>query len=379
MSTNKIMYKGRPVQVQGFAVTCLEYLLRGIGGKCLAEYNWADPSNIITSPDEVEVAGLLNHLTLRASAGDSQVLPAVRFSLNAGYWLDVESPMWADNRARYPELAAQYRQLVSSLVSRFTGENVAVILDLHWNDDVTEQQAMALRASDFSQGPTGDSVKFWSSLAQTFGDNDLVMYELYNEPFAASYDTWLRGGSGYEGMQPMYEAVRRFTQNPVVIGGQKNYAYDSDSLVAFERDVQPVNVLYNIHPYMGPYQKDDASKNVPGYENHVQAILEGTGKPLIITEFGQYCCPANGPCYQYSGQYDGQNMGYVEAVMNVNVKYDVSWTTWAWRPNSGTASADCNQPDANEGTELYDASNHDGIGADWKTLFPAFYELVTSA
>lgn len=49
---NKLLYKGSPMVLHGFSTTCTEYLLRGIGMKCWAAYNWNDPSNIITKLDD---------------------------------------------------------------------------------------------------------------------------------------------------------------------------------------------------------------------------------------------------------------------------------------------------------------------------------------
>jgi len=371
VSTNSILYNGRRVQLQGVAVTCMEYMLRGIGGDCMADYNWSDPSNIITTPSQTQVQGLLD---LLAESGND-VMPTVRFSLNAAYWLDVETSAWAANRASYPNLSQQYRTLLDRLVDIFTAQGLVVILDLHWNDDVSEQQAMALR--DDGTRSTGDSVTFWSQLAERYGSNPLVWYELYNEPFASSYSTWLDGGNGFEGMRPMYQAVRAHTDAPIVIGGQANYAYDAESLVSFEQEVRPVGVVYNLHPYMGPYQAGDPTKNIDGYEERVQRIIDGTGRPLIITEFGQYCCPADSACYLYDGTFEGSSMGYVEAVLNLNQRYDVSWTAWAWRPNS-QGGGDCNQPDMNDGAELINSDDYNGQGANWSRLFPLFYGTVVS-
>lgn len=63
--------------------------------------------------------------------------------------------------------------------------------------------------------------------------------------------------------------------------------------------------------------------------------VQATGMPSIITEFGQFCCPTNGACYNYNGTYDGEKMGYDEAIMTVAKKYNVSWTPWSWRPGGG--------------------------------------------
>ena len=45
-------------------------------------------------------------------------------------------------------------------------------------------------------------------MSATFAKNDLVMYELYNEPHIDSYATWSAGDETYAGMLEMYEVVR---------------------------------------------------------------------------------------------------------------------------------------------------------------------------
>ena len=45
---NKLYYNDESTVLHGFSTTCTEYLLRGIGMKCWATYNWRDPKNIIT-------------------------------------------------------------------------------------------------------------------------------------------------------------------------------------------------------------------------------------------------------------------------------------------------------------------------------------------
>lgn len=366
LSQRTMQYNGKSVVVHGFAVTCLEYFLRGIGMECFSSYKWDDASNIITNVNTDQVNALLS--VLEAEKQHTGVVPAVRFSLNAGYYLDVETLNWKENREKYPDLSNQYRTLIDSLVSIFTEKNVLVILDLHWNDDATEQQAMALKGTS----TTGDSVEFWNQLSQKYGSNDLVWYELYNEPFVNSYDIWLNGNTQYEGMKNMYDAIRQNTNNPIVIAGKANYAYDADSLVKFESEVKPANVVYNLHPYMGPLQQNDQSKSITGFKSYVDT-LKAVNKPIILTEFGQYCCSADGACYLYSGVYNGEKMGYVEALLSIAKEESISWTAWAYRPQKNSGGASCNQPDANDGMSLYDADNYNGVGASWKKLYPKFF------
>ena len=56
---------------------------------------------------------------------------------------------------------------------------------------------------------------------------------------------------------------------------------------------------------MGPIQSGDRAKNADGFETMVKAIQSKTEKPVILTEFGQFCCDTNGSCYDYNGTWDG--------------------------------------------------------------------------
>lgn len=169
----------------------------------------------------------------------------------------------------------------------------------------------------------------------------------------------------------MVKAVRANTNNPLVIAGMKDYAYDTDSLIALDAKLNDSNVIYNYHPYMGQNQAGDTKKNADGFEAQVKQVQEATNKPVIVTEFGQFCCPTDGECFQYKGQYDGKNMGYDEAILSVAEKYGVSWTPWAWRPTASNYDAGkCQDINADGGDKL--AHPTDGNGADWATLWTKY-------
>ena len=50
----------------------------------------------------------------------------------------------------------------------------------------------------------------------------------------------------------------------------------------------------------------------------VKKILNGTNKPIISTEFGQFCCDTNGSCYDYNGTWNGEQLGYSEAIIKIS-------------------------------------------------------------
>jgi hypothetical protein len=111
-------------------------------------------------------------------------------------------------------------------------------LDLHWSDDDTEQQPMALRGpTNPTGGLTGDAAAFWDSVAAVFGENKWVMYELYNEPHVQDVSVWMDGDAQHVGVLEMMSTVRKHTADSVVIvAGAKGYAYDSASLLQVRRD-----------------------------------------------------------------------------------------------------------------------------------------------
>ena len=132
---------------------------------------------------------------------------------------------------------------------------------------------------------------FWSSVSARFGDNFLVFYELYNEPHTSDVEVYIHGDATSCGMMEMLAAVRAHTANPVIIAGAKSYAFNGDSLLQLDAVLlnaySEANVLYNWHPYMGPNQKGDDQKCPQNWEAALVALMNATGRPNIITEFGQ--------------------------------------------------------------------------------------------
>jgi len=63
-------------------------------------------------------------------------------------------------------------------------------------------------------------------------------------------------------------------------------------------------------------------------------------------------------------------MGYDEAIVNISQQYGVSWTPFAWKPEStgGVKCQDINSE--NDGTTL--ATGADGKGADWETIWNTY-------
>ena len=365
-ANNRLYYNGIETVLHGFSTTCTEYLLRGVGMKCWASYTWNDPSTIIENLDTKTLDAVKGYFEQIKNAG---VKPAIRVPMTASNWLGVVTNASKANMDKYPNLSKQYQTMISKIVEELTAIGAVVILDLHWSDDDTEQQAMPLKA----KAGTGGAIEFWDSVSAMFKDNDHVFYELYNEPHNNSNDTFINGNGTYAGMLEMIKAVRNNSPDQMlVIAGANDYAYDAQSLIELEGKTNDELIMWNFHPYMGQTQAGDKKKTADGFENIVKQVQAGTSKPVIITEFGQFCCDTDGSCFDYNGNWDGHNIGYSEAIIRISQKYGVSWTPWSWRPMAPDYESHACQDVNGDGTGLGLAHPTDGKGADWLTLWKQY-------
>ncbi len=394
-TTSTLKLNGAPVLAKGFSLTTTEYQLQGLGMQSFAILNvkWPLPASPNSGVVDISVPNeyILDKLTsnIMPSTG---VIPTVRIPLNAAYYLNVVTSGWENkfsifNSSSKITLSAQYIALIDNMVNYFTARGIVSILDLHWNDDVTKQNSMALKDPVGStcavttstttpcSGPTccttGDSVAFWTAIATKYASNQYVWFEVYNEPFdpnATSQNpnpanpspertTWTgiwgtTGNSTYYDVNTLYTKIREVAPNNIVIvSGAFDYAFDDISLIAFNKP-SLTNVMYNFHPYLGGPQGSEKSPSLLlGMINNVQT---NTNRPVIITESGQYCCSPHGECgnpgtfnaadtvFTYtcpSGTTDNSfyiptnNLGYLEAVVSNANANNVSWTLWAWNPS----------------------------------------------
>lgn len=104
-------------------------------------------------------------------------------------------------------------------------------------------------------------------------------------------------------MQQLYNAVRQYATNVVIVGGL-NYAFDLSGVASYP--VQGVNIMYATHPY-------DYSGKQSGDWDAAFGYLTAT-YPVIMTEFGQYC----------------DTDTYVSDLLTYAQGKNIHWTAWAW-------------------------------------------------
>jgi endoglucanase len=264
-----------------------------------------------------------------ATFAGSSPTNAIRIDMNAAYW----------NSSAPATTSGSYQQIIDAIVYYATQNNMLVILDYHWFNDKVMQQNMAPKDA------TEASIVFWKSVANKYKNYANVVFELYNEPYNLSYDTWLNGDSQWYGMQDLYNAVRSTGAKNLVIANGLDWGYylgflgqslnncNNNQTNCLVKDTSQsnglaYNIAYGAHPYDskgsigytyyptggGSPMPADFASNFAGVQNLY---------PLISTEFGD----------NQSSDYPPNNNNYIGKytfILSALKQYGVHYTGFAW-------------------------------------------------
>jgi endoglucanase len=219
---------------------------------------------------------------------------AVRVPLNEACWN-------GDSYVKPSMRGAPYRAAVMAYVKRLNANGMVTILDLHWtggqymgaNSACSTDQAMCQKPMPDAAG----AVPFWESVARTFGGNNAVIFDLFNEPYpeqanhnnAAGWRCWLHGGDcagiSYQvaGMQTLVNAVRSTGANNVVMLGGLEWSNDLSQWLAHK----PVDPAHNLAASWHSYNFNACSTEACWNKVLAPVIAK---VPLIAGEIGENDC-----------------------------------------------------------------------------------------
>lgn len=257
---------------------------------------------------------------------------AVRVPLNEACWLGINGVSAAYG-------GEYYRRAILAYVELLHAFHIAPILDLHWT-------APGAHAADRLQPlPNVDhSLDFWRAVAETFRDDEGVVFEPFNEPFpdgnrdtAAAWQCWRDGcmanlaqarlPNGMRppavpyaaaGMQSLVDAIRETGAKNLILLGGVQY---SNALTGW-LEYAPSDPLKNLAAAWHIY--DNNACRTTDCWNGVPTQVAAS-YPVVVTELGQGDCSDTfiRPLLEW---LDTQQLGYL---------------AWAWnaygpcRPRSG--------------------------------------------
>ncbi len=284
--------------------------LRGVN-RSGTEYQCVQNRGIFEGPSNV--ASVQAIASWNANAG--------RVPRNEACWLGINgvAPAFSADR---------YRQAILDFVALLHDFHIVPILDLHWT------APGSIAADRLQPLPNVDhSIDFWRSVAETFGGDDGVVFEPFNEPFPdgnrdteAAWQCWRDGcmanlsrpriqlpdgttmrpppmPSAAAGMQSLVDAIRETGAPNLILLGGVQY---SNALSRW-LEYAPQDPLNNVGAAWHIYDNNACRTEAcwTGAPAQVAARY-----PVVVTEFGERDC-SDQFIRPLLGWLDSQSLGYL--------------------------------------------------------------------
>ena len=194
--------------------------------------------------------------------------------------------------------------------------------------------------------PKAEDVTFWKAIAAHYKDNPMVMFDVYNEPKAPNWQTWLHGGGTVDGahvvgFQDLVDAIRSVGAKQVIVvepgsaGGKGAGTGTDPNAVAEEggwstigtNTINDPNIMYSLHVYQGivaPAQVLDAKwgpilNHYPIFYGEWALLPNRSGKSGLA-----HC----------AGIAPGQADNIVNNFLNYMASRNASWSAWQFAPHT---------------------------------------------
>lgn len=223
---------------------------------------------------------------------------------------------------------SKYLGLLDQVVQQANSAGLYVVLDLH--DDAKSGSPYG----DNAQMPKEQDLVFWQAIAAHYKNNDMVMFDLFNEPQTKGWSTWLNGGGSIDGativgFQNMVNAVRAVGAKQVIIveAGQAgdNGAQDKGWMSIGNDTINDPNIMYSLHEYQ------DITLSAQLQDAKWGSILNHY--PIF---YGEWAMLPNGQGKSGAQHCKGISPDQADAITNNFLNYmtsrNANWSAWEFEP-----------------------------------------------
>jgi endoglucanase len=225
----------------------------------------ADVAPISTSGNKVLFGGKVGSVSGMSLYWSNNGWPGARF-YNAGAvkWLKddfhatlVRAAMGVDAAGGYIDNPADNKARLKAVVDAAIANDMYVIIDWHSHNAYKYQS---------------QAIAFFQEMARTYGNNNHVIYEIYNEPM--NDVTWEGTVKPYA--QAVIGAIRAIDPDNLIVVGTTTWSQDVD--IASRSPITGYkNIAYTLHFYAGSHKQSLRDKATTALAN---------GIPLFVTEWG---------------------------------------------------------------------------------------------
>ncbi len=179
--------------------------------------------------------------------------------------------------------------------------------------------------------------EFFAEMAERYGDNPAVLYEICNEP---------NGGVSWDGnVKPYAERiipVIRARSNGIILVGSPTWSQDLHE--AAKNPIDAENIMYTCHFYAGTHT------------DWLRQRIDGCGLPVFVSEWGTSAADGNG------GIYLEESKKWID-FMN---ERGISWANWSLCDKNESSAALVN------GVNIEDGISDDELTESGKFVFENF-------
>ncbi len=169
----------------------------------------------------------------------------------------VRAAMGVEDPGGYFDDPISNKNKVTTIVDAAIAENMYVIIDWHSHN---------AHAHDWSQ-----AINFFKEMAQTYGDHNNVIYEIYNEPLDISWSNDIKPYA-----EAVIEEIRAIDPDNLIVVGTPYYSQKVD-----DASLDPItgydNIAYTLHYYAASHGQALRDKADTAMNN---------GIALFVTEYG---------------------------------------------------------------------------------------------
>lgn len=210
----------------------------------------------------------------------------------------VRAALGVENEGGYLESPQANLAKVRTIVDRAIARGIYVLIDWH-DHHAQDHQAQAM--------------SFFQQMAQTYGAEPNVIFEVYNEPMNVAWPAV----KAYA--EQIIRTIRAAGSRNLIIVGTPNWSQDVD-IAANSRITSDDNVAYTLHFYANTHKQELRDK--------AKAALD-RGIPLFVTEWGTCAADGNGSI----------NEGETRTWMSFLAQHSISWANWALNNKAEACSA----------------------------------------